>query len=561
MNAGGYRRLRFAIGGLVFGFCALSFADVGDWISAPVARAGLWLQFTPSLLGLARSAGWIAAGAVAVLLLTLLFGRIYCAMLCPLGVLMDLSAWLARRTGRNRKLPYRPDRPWLRALAVSVCAAGLLVGTALPLGFIDPYSVFGKISAATLRPTFGWLNHLVASTKIIYPVDVSPVAWTTTGVALALLSLVVVSAVFRGRLWCNTVCPVGAVLGIFSKHAWFRLKIADTACVGCSMCERVCPAQCIDFRNHTIDHSRCVMCLDCVTSCKRSGIHLSRGGLWTAVIARRANHRFGESTPIPDGQSVPISRHPDSGLAVKTLRPRLEIHLHPQSGDSRRSPKSLPLTSRRLFLASAATLPAVALAADRSSSGTPNPRNKRAVLPPGAKSLAHFQSCCTACHLCVANCPDQVLRPSITQHGLAGFLQPYQDFTVAFCSYNCSNCSQICPTGAIQPLTVEERRSVRTGTARFFQDLCVVKTKGTSCGACNEHCPTQAVHMVPWKNGLTIPEVDPDLCVGCGGCEFICPVRPDKAIVVDGLKVHERAKVVQLGQENTVREIEEEFPF
>ena len=87
-----------------------------------------------------------------MLLLTLLFGRVYCAMLCPLGVLMDFSAWLARRTGKKRKLPYRPGRPWLRALAVAVCAAGLLAGTAVPLGFLDPYSVFGKITAATLRP-------------------------------------------------------------------------------------------------------------------------------------------------------------------------------------------------------------------------------------------------------------------------------------------------------------------------------------------------------------------------------------------------------------------------
>jgi ferredoxin len=518
MNAAAYRRLRIAVGGAVLGFCALAFADIGDWIPAGVAKAALWPQFTPSLLALAHGAGWTAAGAIAVVLLTLLFGRVYCAMLCPLGVLMDLSAWLARRTGKKRRLSYRPGHIWPRATAVVVCAAGLVAGSAVPLGILDPYSIFGKITAATLRPALGWGNHLVSTTGVFNPVDVSPVAWGTFGVAAGLLALVVVAAVMRGRLWCNSVCPVGAVLGLISKHARYRLQIADSACVGCSMCERVCPAQCIDFREHRIDHSRCVMCLDCVTSCKRSGITLKTSGNMASPECR--------------ADEAPVS-----------------------------GKNHFPSIGRRSFLASAVAIPTSALAQSKDNSNQLTQRNKRSVLPPGAESLAHFQSRCTACHLCVANCPDQVLRPAVTEHGLAGFLQPYQDFTVAFCSYNCSNCSQICPTGAIQPLTVENRRAVRTGKVRFFEDRCVVKTKGTSCGACNEHCPTQAVRMVPWKNNLTIPEIDPELCVGCGGCEFICPVRPDKAIIVEGLPVHERAKVVKLGQQNTVRKMEEEFPF
>lgn len=358
--------------------------------------------------------------------------------------------------------------------------------------------------------------------------------WATTGVALVFLLTIVLMAIYRGRLWCNSVCPVGAVLGFFSKHAWFRLRIADSACVGCSMCERVCPAQCIDFRNHRIDHSRCVMCLDCVTSCKRSGIHLH---------TRKSDpNRKPEPTPPP-----------------------ATVHA---------TQAAMPAVGRRLFLGFAATLPAVAVAKPhQTGSGKKkkckschgacdlNQNNKKIVLPPGAGSLARFQSLCTSCQLCVANCPDQVLRASVTRHGLASFLQPYQDFDISFCSYYCSNCSQICPTGAIRPVTVEERRLIRTGVAKFFRCRCIVKTDGTSCGACSEHCPTQAVHMVPWKNGLTIPEVDPDLCIGCGGCEYICPVRPEKAIVVTGLEVHERAEPLVLGQENTVREIEEEFPF
>jgi polyferredoxin len=532
MNARTYRFFRILIGGLVLVSCALVFADIGRSLGVGQIRTILWPQFVPSLSALLTGGGWLATGCIAVILLTLVFGRVYCTMLCPLGVLMDFSAWLARRTGRKRKLPYRRGRPWLRSAMVAVCVIGLTAGTAVPLAFLDPFSLFGKITGGTLRPALGTANELLAATEWINPVKVSPVAWTTTGVALGLLLLVVLAAVFRGRWWCNTVCPVGAVLGLFSKHAWLRLQIADSACIGCSMCERVCPAQCIDFRNHTIDHSRCVMCLDCVTSCTRSGIHLK--------TRRLSGNASGANATLPKSPAV--------------------------SGGARKAPASWPghqagavNLKRRDILAGIVVLPTAALAGQQPEHAAH--QHRRAVLPPGAGSLARFQNLCTACQLCVTNCPDQVLRPSITRHGLAGFLQPYQDFDVSFCSFNCSNCSQVCPTGAISPITVEERRLVRTGLVEFIPDLCIVKTEGTACGACNEHCPTQAVRMVPWKNNLTIPEIEPDLCIGCGGCEFICPVRPHRAIIVNGLPVHERAKPLDLGHENIVRDIEEDFPF
>lgn len=510
-----YRRTRIAVGTGVLGLSMLAFANVGGWLSIESIRGALWFQFVPSLLSATEGLVWLSAGFLAVLVLTLLFGRVYCAALCPLGVLMDVSAWLARRNGRKRALPYRSGQSGLRISVVALCLIGLLAGLAWPLAFLDPYSVFGKITSATLRPVIGSLNNLLSTTGWGLPVKWSPVDPVTLAVALGLLAAVVALAVTRGRLWCNTVCPVGAVLGLFSRHALFRLKIEDSECVGCSVCERVCPAQCIDFRNHRIDHSRCVMCFDCVTSCKRSGIHLD----WLPGPGPEKTNKVGKTSPA--------------------------------------SPK----LDRRGLIVGAALVPAVALAGGDRHPALDGGRRPRPVLPPGAQSLEHFQSLCTACHLCVTNCPEQVLRPSITAHGLAGFLQPYQDFEVSFCSYNCSNCSQICPTGAIQSISTEERRTVRTGVAHFFQDLCVVKTEGTSCGACNEHCPTQAVHMVPWKDGLTIPQIDEELCIGCGGCEFICPVRPDRAIVVDGLNHHETAMAVDRGRKNKVREIAKEFPF
>ncbi|MFO1531622.1 MAG: 4Fe-4S dicluster domain-containing protein [Kiritimatiellia bacterium] len=183
------------------------------------------------------------------------------------------------------------------------------------------------------------------------------------------------------------------------------------------------------------------------------------------------------------------------------------------------------------------------------------------MLPPGAASLSHFRSRCTACHLCVSNCPDQVLRPAVTEHGLAGFLQPYQDFGVALLLLQLLELLAGLPTGAIQPITVEERRLVRTGAAEFFIDRCVVNVKGTSCGACSEHCPTQAVHMIPHKNGLTIPEINADLCIEARRLRVHLPGPPGQG---DRHQRPHRPPARQgrrARREEHVRKLEEEFPF
>ena len=190
-----------------------------------------------------------------------------------------------------------------------------------------------------------------------------------------------------------------------------------------------------------------------------------------------------------------------------------------------------------------------------------NQHHTQPLMPPGAVDRKHFQSLCTACQLCVARCPEQVLRPSVAENGWKGFWQPLMDFDRAFCAYDCNVCGEVCPTGALTPLPLEQKHITRAGMVHFFKCRCVVHVEGTSCGACAEHCPTQAVHMVPFRGDLTIPEVDPDLCIGCGACEFICPVRPDKAIVVDGLGTQELAKPIPKGGSNTIRAKEEEFPF
>lgn len=169
-------------------------------------------------------------------------------------------------------------------------------------------------------------------------------------------------------------------------------------------------------------------------------------------------------------------------------------------------------------------------------------KKENPITPPGSVSLEHFQAHCTSCHLCVSKCPSHVLKPVLMEYGLEGMMQPTVSFEKGFCNFDCTVCGDVCPNGAIKPLTVDEKHLTQMGHVIFIEENCIVHTDGTSCGACSEHCPTQAVAMVPYKDGLTIPQVNTEICVGCGGCEYVCPAHPFRAIYIEGNPVQKEAK-------------------
>ena len=157
------------------------------------------------------------------------------------------------------------------------------------------------------------------------------------------------------------------------------------------------------------------------------------------------------------------------------------------------------------------------------------------------------------------------LLPRFWNMVLSGIMQPRMNFRAAHCNYECTICMDICPTGALLPLTVEEKKLTQTGVAKFIKENCVVYTDNTACGACSEHCPTKAVNMVPYQNPLhkplVIPEVKTDYCIGCGGCEHACPTKPYKAIFVDGHPVHKLAKKPEVQQVDQQADFDGDFPF
>ncbi len=158
-------------------------------------------------------------------------------------------------------------------------------------------------------------------------------------------------------------------------------------------------------------------------------------------------------------------------------------------------------------------------------------------------------------------CPTRVLAPAFLQYGVFGILQPTLEYRSGFCNYDCVICGEVCPTGAILPLPLEEKKLAQLGIAKFVKENCIVETEGTDCGACSEHCPTKAVNMVPYKGKLVIPEMKPDYCIGCGACEHACPTKPYKAIYVDGNPVHKAARKPEAKQIEQKVDYKEDFPF
>jgi ferredoxin len=213
-------------------------------------------------------------------------------------------------------------------------------------------------------------------------------------------------------------------------------------------------------------------------------------------------------------------------------------------------------------IAGAAGISRVLFAGERQPDGNAqeNPNHSPVICPPGASSVERFLDRCTACHLCISECPTGVLLPAFFEYGLLGLMKPRMDYRGAFCNFDCRRCGEVCPDGAIDLLDLAAKHIVKIGETHFYHDKCVVVTNGTDCAACSEHCPTKAVSTIPYGNNLRLPLVRDELCIGCGACEYACPAKPDKAIKVTGLREHGWVKKV-IEPKATLPKPAGDFPF
>ena len=469
------RKIRITLASIVFILCAALFLDGSGTVSSWFGWLAK-LQFLPALLALNL------AVVIVLIVLTLIFGRAYCSVICPLGIMQDgISHISSMRKGKKARFRWSPEVKWLRYSILALFIIALVAGLTSVSALLAPYSAFGRIATSLVRPAL--------PTAII------------AGVTLLVVGIL---AWIGGRTYCNTVCPVGTVLSFFSRFSLLRPVIDADKCRNCRACEHKCKASCINIDNHEIDYSRCVDCFNCLDSC-----------------------RFG-------ALKYRMVRNSKTCEAAGTVQDNAEVSTEEGKHNA----------GRRAFISSsviAAT--AIALEAQEKKvdggyaavTAKKAPERTNPIVPFGAVSLRHFHQHCTRCQLCVSQCPNDVLRPSTS---LDRLMLPEMSYENGWCRPECTKCSEVCPAGAILEITPEEKTAIHVGTASVDLDLCVVNRDNVNCGNCARHCPAGAIMMVRKnpddENSLRIPTVLEDRCIGCGACEFLCPSRPYSAIHVNG---------------------------
>lgn len=484
------RKIRLTLAIIFFGLITLLFLDFTGTIHAWFGWMAK-IQFLPAVLALNVSV------IVLLVALTLLLGRVYCSVICPLGVLQDIFAWMGKKQKKHR-YSYSPAINWLRYGVLGLFMVALVAGVGSLAALLAPYSSFGRIASNLLAPIYGWGNNLLAyfaermDSYAFYNTEVWMAGLPTFIIVVVTLIVLIVLAWRGGRTYCNTICPVGTVLGFLSRFSWLAPVIDTSKCNACGLCARNCKASCIDSKNHKIDYSRCVACMDCIETCKKGAISYRRR--------------------VKNNQPAPVVDEGRRSVLTATALVAVSSALKAQE---KKRDGGLAVIEDKVV-----------------------PERKTRIVPPGAMSIRHFAQHCTACQLCVSACPNDVLRPST---GLLTLMQPEMSYENGYCRPECTKCGEVCPAGAIKPITKEEKSSTQIGHAVWIKKNCLMHEEKVDCGKCKDACPTGAIQIVvneTCPNKCKNVVVDTERCIGCGACEHLCPVRPLSAIYVEGHEVH-----------------------
>lgn len=447
--------------------------------------------FTTLLTLLATHSGEITALVIAliVIVLTLLSGRIFCGYFCPLGSMIDFfdRFLFNHMRSKHRRPPlflHRLKYMFMFSLVVFACFGGIFTLYFDPLSFttrlftyiFDP--VITSIGTDFLKLS-GTLVPTAESTLYGYLPKRVPLYY---GIAVTFISAVLIfgSGFWDRRFFCQYVCPSGAFFGLLSRFTLFKRVVHESQCNSCLRCAKACPVHAISEKNsNKTNVSECIECGDCTNikeTCTDFEITIAKNnGLISGPDLKRRhllNGAVGGLALIPMYRAAAVSKRDESGRMIR---------------------------------------------------------------PPGAIPEPQFLGKCIGCGTCIKACPTNCLQPSTFLDGLNRLYTPKVVPRIAGCEEKCNLCGYVCPTGAINKLTVEEKKFVRIGTAIVDRHRCIAWEQQKHCLVCDEVCPYNAIESreVNTVGGVArVPVVNEDLCVGCGMCEQHCPVFDAAAIVI-----------------------------
>ncbi len=490
------RKIRITLAAVMFIGITLLFLDFTGTMHQ-------WVSWIPKIQFLEAVLALNVVVIAALILLTLIFGRMYCSVICPLGVMQDIIAWFGKKARKNR-YSYSKAKHGLRVLFFTLMLMSIVLGVSVIVQLLAPYSAFGRIATNLLQPLYIGSNNMLATiaeasdSYLFYHHEVWMRSLTSLIIAAATFGILFLLAWRNGRTWCNTICPVGTALAVFAKFSWMKIRFDEQKCRNCSMCSKNCKAACIDYKNHTVDYTRCVVCGDCIESCKFGAL------------------KYARATQQQEKQQTKQREETDTGrrsfLIGATLASTAVMAQEKKKVDG-----GLAAIAERVI-----------------------PERQTPLTPPGSLSAQNMAKRCTGCQLCISECPNDVLRPSTD---LMTLMQPTMSYERGYCRPECTRCSEVCPAGAIQPITPIEKSAIQIGHAVWIKQNCVAINDGVPCGNCARHCPTGAIEMIPLDpddgDSPLVPAINEAHCIGCGACENLCPGKNGQtAIMVEGHEVH-----------------------
>ncbi len=460
----------------------------------------IWLTSLLSGYHLIKGFWW----AIGLLLITLLFGRVFCGFICPFGTINHLISWFRpalkgeRMIRANRKAPSQRIKYFL----LITLLLGAIMGINLT-GLMDPISLLFRSLGLAVLPGIGTgikslfdamansdiklLNLFSYSAEIFvspvfgYGYQAYRMAWF---IGLFFLVILFLNRI-RPRFWCRTLCPLGALLGIFSRFSLLRLVKDTKKCTDCKLCTKKCQGAASPMPGQEWENAECLVCLNCFDSCPEDA--LSFKFRWSPGVNK-----------APDMGRRAVLGGLVAGISLPFLG-RLDGRVNKVS-------------------------------------------DARLIRPPGSLPEGDFLRLCQRCGLCMKACPTNAINPAITEAGMAGFWTPHLVMIQGYCEYTCTLCGSVCPTGAIMKVSAKEKieRPIRIGSAYVDRGRCLPWSGNAPCIVCEEHCPTspKAIYLrddiVQGPDGkgfsVKLPYVDLKRCVGCGICEYKCPVRGKPAI-------------------------------